>query len=271
MDAEQHGGLLLALTLASAGLWYYIIRNLRSGRQPVPYEPRNPPHWNLPVVAFALFLISLSVFSLKGDGNAEVTLEIVQRTCSFSLLVSGLIGALLLLNKESRLADFGIQLARLPEQLRIGAMGFLASLLPVYTVIVLTSHWRTIEKQHPFLTFVQENPGPESVAWVVLTVAILVPIAEELQYRVVFQGWLQSMMPARFAVPVTAFVFSAVHGFPDSIALVPLALVLGYLYARRNSFVAVVVVHALFNGLNLFMALSSSHPASEPVTMLFHR
>ena len=35
----------------------------------------------------------------------------------------------------------------------------------------------------------------------------------------------------------------------------PLALVLGYVFHRRHSFLAVVVLHAIFNAMNLIIAL----------------
>jgi len=37
--------------------------------------------------------------------------------------------------------------------------------------------------------------------------------------------------------------------------LVPLALILGYVYYRRHSYLSVVLLHALFNGANLWLAL----------------
>jgi membrane protease YdiL (CAAX protease family) len=48
-----------------------------------------------------------------------------------------------------------------------------------------------------------------------------------------------------------------------SVALVPLALVLGYVYYRSNSYLAAVIVHALFNALNVFISLAGSQQAPE--------
>ena len=88
-----------------------------------------------------------------------------------------------------------------------------------------------------------------------MTVIVLAPAAEELIYRVAIQGSLVRWMSPNRAMLVVALLFSSVHGWPDMLALFPLALILGYVYHQRHSFLAVVVLHALFNAMNLFNAL----------------
>jgi membrane protease YdiL (CAAX protease family) len=50
-------------------------------------------------------------------------------------------------------------------------------------------------------------------------------------------------------------IFSVVHGVPDCFPLFPLALILGFVYHRTRSFLAVVVLHALFNATNLTLSV----------------
>lgn len=269
MDSQQHVALFLALTAASGIIWVWVGRQLRSGQQPLEYEPRATERRSLPAVVFTLLLIGYSTFSSFTSSSGEVTLELVKHNCVISLGITVFLGILLLLPRQSRFSDFGIRLSKLPEQIVIGATGFLASLMPVFAVLVLTAPLRSVETQHPYLTFVHDNPGSSTVAWVIFAVAIMAPIAEELQYRVIFQGWLQSLLPARYAIPIAAFVFSSVHGFPDSLALVPLALVLGYVYYRSNSYLAAVIVHSLFNAMNVFILLAGSAQAREAASAIF--
>ena len=66
-------------------------------------------------------------------------------------------------------------------------------------------------------------------------------------------------MIGRAAIPVAAVVFAAVHGFPDSLAIVPLALVLGDAYQRRRSYWEVVAAHALFNAVMLALDAIMPH------------
>ena len=78
-------------------------------------------------------------------------------------------------------------------------------------------------------------------------------------YRVILQGWLESWLPPWTAIVISSALFCAGHGYPDSLALGPLALTLGYVYHRRRSYLTVVVTHAAFNAVMLLlMALQDS-------------
>ena len=88
-----------------------------------------------------------------------------------------------------------------------------------------------------------------------LLAAVLAPLVEELMYRVVLQTWLEKIAPRREALIVVALVFSAMHQLPDAIPLFPLALILGYVYQQRRSYLSVVLIHMLFNGANLLFLI----------------
>jgi membrane protease YdiL (CAAX protease family) len=57
-----------------------------------------------------------------------------------------------------------------------------------------------------------------------------------------------------FGLVLSTLLFSFAHGFPDSIALLPLAAILGYTYLQRRSYRTVVLVHLIFNGFNMTLA-----------------
>jgi membrane protease YdiL (CAAX protease family) len=98
----------------------------------------------------------------------------------------------------------------------------------------------------------------ETVAWITIAVLVAAPLCEELLFRMILQGWLQDRVAPATAVIAVAFAFAAIHAnsWPDPLPLIPLSLILGYVYYRRRSYLANVVMHALFNGMNLLMALS---------------
>jgi membrane protease YdiL (CAAX protease family) len=86
-----------------------------------------------------------------------------------------------------------------------------------------------------------------------LAVAVLAPVAEEIFFR----GMLQSMLRNYFTSPWPAVVLSSVffaashmnlHWAP---ALAVLGLVLGYNYERTGRLMAPIIIHALFNGVNM--------------------
>lgn len=163
--------------------------------------------------------------------------------------------------KEERRAS-GFHLRHLPEQLRSGGVGFLASLLPVYLVILATLPLRSPETQHEMLKALSGESGLEIRILIGVQAIVLAPLAEEMLYRVLLQGGLvQAGHPPRLVVPLVAVFFAVSHLFPDSIPLIPLALVLGWVYQLRNSFLACVLIHMLFNAFNVMATLVA--PAFE--------
>jgi membrane protease YdiL (CAAX protease family) len=59
-------------------------------------------------------------------------------------------------------------------------------------------------------------------------------------------------------------IFAAVHRLPDAIPLLPLALVLGYVYQQRRSFLSIVLLHMLFNAANLILAVLTIPAPATP-------
>jgi membrane protease YdiL (CAAX protease family) len=149
-----------------------------------------------------------------------------------------------------RATDFGCDFSSWRTDLCAGVIGFLASLAPVFLVILLTQAlgWRGEKDQHALLKLLDENAGADVFGWVVLAAVFLAPLAEELLYRVLLQGWTQSQIGPAQAIAFSSTIFCLVHGSADRLPLVPLAVILGYVYYRRRSYLAVVVLHALFNG-----------------------
>ncbi|MCA9022281.1 MAG: CPBP family intramembrane metalloprotease, partial [Planctomycetaceae bacterium] len=155
------------------------------------------------------------------------------------------------------LQKLGFRLNDLRQQLRDGTVGFLLALLPVIALLLLTYPFRSEESLHPFFLLLKAQPHLSTISWIFISAVIIAPLFEELIYRVLFQGWLERLLPPVAAILVSSFIFSVVHGFPDCIPLFPLALVLGTLFYYRRSYFAIVVTHALFNAINLAQALAN--------------
>jgi membrane protease YdiL (CAAX protease family) len=85
-----------------------------------------------------------------------------------------------------------------------------------------------------------------------VAVAIAAPIVEELLFR----GYLQTALTARFGAPVAillaSFIFALVHMQPYAIpALMLIGLTFGYLYHRTGSLMVNMGLHVVNNGLAL--------------------
>ena len=65
------------------------------------------------------------------------------------------------------------------------------------------------------------------------------------------------MTSSTLAIGISSIAFAMVHGPLDGAALMPLALLLGILYDRRHSYLAVVVAHAFFNLWNIALTMAA--------------
>ena len=148
----------------------------------------------------------------------------------------------------------------LTRELRFATEVFLAAYLPTTALrilIVLISIGIVGEPpdSHPFLEMLKAGVSVPMIVMILFVAVFVAPIVEELQFRVVVLGGIAQLGKPVLALFVSSIVFAFAHGFPDSIALIPLALALGYAYLRRRSYVTVMLVHFLFNGFNMILAL----------------
>jgi uncharacterized protein len=254
--------LIAVLAALSLRVWRAIFLRWKSGRPALQPLPRTPSPC-LPIACgAAAVLVGLMVALILWSTIAgpqptdEITLSRVQQAVFEGALHIIVALALLTCGGRVRLAQCGISTHHLDRQLWDGVLGFLASVLPVMLMLILTSVFRTPENQHPFLRLLQRDTGAAEVAsWLLASAVIVAPIKEELIFRAMLQEGLARRLGATPAIATTALLFCLVHGFPDALALLPLAIILGYVYDRRQSVVSVVVVHALFNLTNILILL----------------
>ena len=148
------------------------------------------------------------------------------------------------------------------RELRFATEVFLAAYLPTTALrllIVLISIGISGEtpKSHPFLEMLDQGIGIPMIAMILVMAVFVAPIVEELQFRVVALGGIAQLGWPKAALVVSSILFAFAHGFPDSIALIPLAFALGYTYLRRRSYVTVMLVHFLFNAFNMILAMAA--------------
>jgi len=245
------GGVLCLLSLA---IWAHVAWCLKQNRLPVRRQER--PDRKVPagaVLVAAAWSGFQLVLRLAGRPNVP-SLPIIQGACLTNLVLWGVLAGLLI-QHGGRLWDFGLHLRSPRDQTRLGVTAFLASLLPVYGTLWITFPIRHAEDQHVMLQLLRSAPTVRMVFWIGLAALVLAPMVEELLFRVILQSWLRPIVGWRGSILITAALFASVHGLPDALPLFPLALVLGYIFERAHSYWSVVIVHALFNGFNLILAL----------------
>jgi len=87
---------------------------------------------------------------------------------------------------------------------------------------------------------------------VALGVALFAPLTEEMLFRGLFQGALESRVSSASAIFWTAAVFSLFHGnLPQLLSLVLLSLMLGFVVWRVDSILPSVIIHSVNNSIAL--------------------
>lgn len=142
-------------------------------------------------------------------------------------------------------------------ELRFACETFLVAYLPTSVLRLLIVKILPDAPSHPFLEMLADGVDLSIMALIALMAVVVAPLVEELLYRVTVLGglWQQHNLVAAWVA--SSVLFSFAHGFPDSIALLPLAFAIGYTYIRRRSYRTVVLVHFLFNGFNMAIAGAS--------------
>ena len=262
--------LFAGLLTASFGVWAWIaVCLVYRWRQPLPFQAEGREVPNQLTAWLALSWIAFQLVSVVADSlsrylyggteelSAETSLVSVQFSCVINIFILAMFTLLLAGAPDRRLSDFGIDLQAGGRELTYGTLGFLASVLPVTAVLAGLQFGGALtpESQHSFLRLLQQDSGCVAIAWIVFAVVVLAPLTEELLFRVILQGWLESYLPAGWAVVIAAACFSAVHGWPNALPIFPLALILGYVFHRRHSAYAVIALHSLFNASNLIRAI----------------
>jgi membrane protease YdiL (CAAX protease family) len=264
--------LVATLCAASAAVWY-----VRLGRRPVAAAALTPgvdngnPSVQIPVVppGAIVFAALWVLYHLLGDltaivqnaepptFDAERTLQALQQNCWLLGAGTGVAWMLLTRGEHENLRAFGVRRRGLAGQIRDGLTTVTAAWLPVFAALFITLPIRTADRRHSVFQLLDADASLAIYAWAVLAAVVVAPLFEELVFRVILQTWLERII-GRAALPVAAVLFAAVHRFPDSLAIIPLALVLGAAYQSRRSYLEIVAAHAAFNAVML--ALDSIMP-----------
>ena len=201
-------GVLAVVSIASFATWFALAERRKHG--PIlSYEPRRPVPWSgfwavVPLIFIALAL--LSTFVLKDDAADSANPPSVDDSLTQLALVSVqqvvLVGAFLVAAVASTRAtrvDLGwpVDAAGLASDVRIGAIAWLAALVPVYGAQILMVSMMGEPKGHPLLKMLEKEADPTLFLAAFFVAVVVAPICEELTFRLLLQGWLEKWEDAR--------------------------------------------------------------------------
>jgi membrane protease YdiL (CAAX protease family) len=132
-----------------------------------------------------------------------------------------------------------------------------AGLTSYYAAVVAYGSLITPPKQKDIARDLGLNAGPLAAVPVVLVIAVIAPIAEEIFFRGMLFGGLRRRLPTIPAAAISAVVFGALHATTGITAVPPLIIfgfVLALLYEKTGSLVPGMIAHAINNSLALIVS-----------------
>jgi membrane protease YdiL (CAAX protease family) len=177
-------------------------------RQPLlPVEPWRPRAWgliDLLMVLVAVFLgqslfavigvslLNIDVAAIRAvDGDLPLSLSMIASVGNLAAMVAGVLW--IQARFSVGLPHIGFSTRNLPWHLLLGLLVGLASLPVVYVLMILVSLGLDTEYAHPLIEQMTEQGSLSSYVYGVITAALIAPLAEEFLFRVILQGWMQSI------------------------------------------------------------------------------
>jgi membrane protease YdiL (CAAX protease family) len=254
---------LMATLFAASGLvWRQLVSRATAGRPFLDQvdEPRARWRSAAELAVAYVALLWLIVHLIPQFSNAEKSEQTPVGVVAIVIVAAVNIGFSLILplalaSGGRAGSDFGFKTANLGNQLRVGVLYFIAAVIPMGISMFITLPLRSIQHQHSLLKLLGDSPDVTTISVIAVTAVLSAPMLEEVIFRVILQGWLTTLFPPAVSISLVAISFALVHGWRDGLALLPLAFILGYVFHRRHSYVAVVMIHALFNATMLIVQL----------------
>jgi membrane protease YdiL (CAAX protease family) len=246
--------LVVAAVVASLLAVAWIVRQRRAGLPVVAARPQEPVPWGggdvLQVLLIQVAVAFAGVAGLADDAPLAISLAVgclataVGTTFSLAYLIA----------RGASLRDLGLGDWRPAADLRLALGGLALVVAPVLGFAYLVN--RLVPYQHPILDLLKTQRDPAALAIVAVAAVVVAPLAEELFFRRVLQGWLEKRLPDRDggqAIGLAAAAFALAHAGHGLafMPLFPLAVVLGHIVRRTGSILATTLLHALFNAVSI--------------------
>ncbi|HVC94977.1 MAG TPA: CPBP family intramembrane glutamic endopeptidase, partial [Pirellulales bacterium] len=269
----------------------------------VPFEPRRPAPWtgvdlaSIALVylasnaAMALFLTGDPDIGASGEADAAIdparmpALLMTGATVSLATLVAAVVW--IRHRRRADWTDLGLDLSRLPADLFLGLAAFAVVSVPIYAMQTGLTKWYEVicdnfqltPSEHPIVNALRAaEPGWGLWLSSLVSAVLVAPVVEEFLFRVLLQGWLESLgsdaaaqvdhgpmtadaipstsrRPPWAPIVLSSAVFALMHlaHGADVVPLFFFALALGYLYRQTHRLWPSMVVHVCLNACTLGM------------------
>lgn len=259
------GAAAIAACAASAGMAWAIVQRLRRGHPIIERRPQQPVPWDGRDVATVVALV-LGARLVAGAGlDRGSSMHAVLLANAIAMLVGTVLAVAYLRGKGASWQALGLPRSQPARDLAIACGGLALVLAPLLAAAAVLN--QLVPYSHPIVDYLTARHDALAVGLVTLSAVVAAPVAEEVLFRRVLQGWLQNKEPPLepgSAVAISALLFAVAH-YGQGLAWLPLfalGLVLGWIVRQTGSIVSAVLLHALFNAVSVVLLLVQTRPAA---------
>lgn len=253
-QAVVFAGSITAFLWAAAGM----IRGLARGESPLAWRPHASVPWegsDVALVAGCYVMLAATLQHFAATPRTPVN-RLVDNV--FLSLGATLAAMAWLRFRGADRTSLGLGPQRWSEALGLAVRGLSLCVFPLLALAMILN--AVVPYEHPVVDFLAGARGPAAALLVILSAVVVAPIAEELFFRRILQGWLEKQFAGDrgVAVGVAALAFAAAHA-GQGLAFIPLFLLgclLGVIAERTGSIAACILLHGLFNAVSVFVMLA---------------
>jgi len=209
------GMLLFAILIASSMLWWKFIIAYIKGIAFFPtFQPRQIQRWGVIDLAMAVasvFVLSALAFGLISrigvprvdlmSGTAASVVKVAIAT--FQLSSVAVMTILIAIRYRMTISNIGWSTERLVQDIRLGLVTFVMILPPIYILMALSTLMFKQPYNHPVVDAIKNDPSTLPMAiWLAVVIA---PILEEFGFRVLLQGFLESIARGPLSLKMVIF------------------------------------------------------------------
>jgi membrane protease YdiL (CAAX protease family) len=203
-DDTLVSGLVGGVLLLSTATWFYIFATWR--KQPIlSFEPRRPVPWGIPACLLALLFALKPLLSAIGGEVAEdaatshhvpdIALFLLNVIVS-ELLIVGAFTFIIVVLYHATVRDVGIpaNAGQAARDIFIGVLACASAIVPVLLIqAALQLLLHNPSSGHELIKMLTEKkPSPIVMALAAVTVVVVAPVCEEIVFRLLLQGFLES-------------------------------------------------------------------------------
>jgi membrane protease YdiL (CAAX protease family) len=199
--------LVLGIMFLGITNWGFAIRRVWRRQPLVEWEPRRNVPWGLfdLIIAIVLVLggtiVAAKLMQTFGwlpygldlkNATPRQTALLIFADGGSRLVVMPLLLAMIALRTGATLKDFGFVPSKLWSDIRLGAGAFTMLLPLVFLIQAILTRFQKYE--HELINVLGELPGWQWAVAMVFVAGVSAPIAEEILFRLLLQGWIEKII-----------------------------------------------------------------------------